>query len=96
MFEFINTKNKIARFYNLIFVIRRLIFVMLCFFKNQIGGQLLAIHIFINFIYSIYMASAKAFNKKSLNLQDFINEYIISASIYWKMLYTNLVENQED
>ena len=42
------------------------------------------------------MTSAKAFNKKNLNLQDFLNECIVSASIYWKMLYTDLVESQED
>ncbi len=42
------------------------------------------------------MASAKAFKKKILNQQDFFNEYSIAASIYWKMLFTDLVENQED
>ena len=42
------------------------------------------------------MASAKAFKKKILNQQDFFNEYIIAATIYWKMLYTDLVEKQED
>ena len=58
LFEFMNTKNKMARIYNLIFVIRRLIYVMLCFFKNQSGGLLLAINMFINLIYGIYMASS--------------------------------------
>ncbi len=96
LFEFIKTKNKMARLYNLIFVLRRLIFVMLCFFKNQSGGLLLAINIFINFIYSVYMASTKAFILKNMNIQDFFNECIISASIYWKLLYTNMIESQED
>ncbi len=44
----------------------------------------------------MYMASSKAFKKRILNQQDFFNEYIIAASIYWKMLYTDLVENQDD
>jgi hypothetical protein len=34
IFEFLKTKNKLTRFYNLIFVIRRFLFVMLCFYKN--------------------------------------------------------------
>ena len=38
LFEFLNTKKKMARFYNLIFVLRRFIFVMLCFFKNESGS----------------------------------------------------------
>ena len=85
-----------ARLYNLIFVLRRLIFVMLCFFKNQSGGLLLAINILINLTYGIYMASSKAFRKRSLNRQDMFSECIVSASIYWKVLYTNLVQKQED
>ena len=44
----------------------------------------------------MYMASSKAFKKRILNQQDFFNEYIIAASIYWKMLYTDLIENQDD
>jgi hypothetical protein len=35
LFEFINTKKKIARIYNLIYILKRLTFVMLCFFKNE-------------------------------------------------------------
>ena len=42
------------------------------------------------------MASSKAFSKRSLNMQDFFNECIISGSMYWKILYTNLIESQED
>ena len=42
------------------------------------------------------MASTKAFNKKCLNLQDIFNECFIYGSIYWKMLYSNLVLTQED
>ena len=34
LFEFVKTKNKYTRFYNLIFVLRRFLFVMLCFYKN--------------------------------------------------------------
>jgi hypothetical protein len=34
LFEFINTKKKTASIYNLVFVLRRMIFVYLCFFEN--------------------------------------------------------------
>ena len=85
-----------ARLYNLIFVLRRLTYVMLCFFKNESGGLLLTINIFINFIYGIYMASSQAFRKRCLNRQNMFNEWVVSASIYWKILYTNYVGSQED
>ena len=35
LFEFLKTKSKLTRFYNLIFVLRRFLFVMLCFYKNE-------------------------------------------------------------
>lgn len=35
LFEFINPKKKIARIYNLIYIFKRLTFLMLCFFKNK-------------------------------------------------------------
>ena len=34
LFEFIRTKSKLTRIYNLIFALRRFLFVMLCFYKN--------------------------------------------------------------
>ena len=42
------------------------------------------------------MANAKALNGRKLNNQDFFNECILSLSLYWKMLFTNLIESQED
>mgnify|MGYP003347327481 CR=1 FL=1 len=47
----------------------------------------MAINYAINYIYSIYMADTKAFKKKSLNWQDYFNEVIISATLYWKFLF---------
>ena len=96
MFEFINTKNKMARLYNLIYVIRRLTFIMLCIFKNESGGLLLAINMFINLIYGMYMASSKAFRRRSMNRQDIFCEFFVSASIYWKIFYTNLIQKEND
>ena len=45
----------------------------------------------IDLIYGIYMGHAKAFKKRILNRQDMFNECAVSASFYWKMLYSNLV-----
>ncbi len=83
----------ISRFYNLIFLLRRIIFVVLCLFTNKNGGLILAINIFIDLIYGIYMGYALAFKKRSLNRQDMFNECVVSASFYWKMLYTSMVQN---
>ena len=66
LFEFIKTKNKFTRFYILIFVLRRFLFVMLCFYKNQ-SSIVLVICMYINLIYGIYIVSAKAFENKYLN-----------------------------
>jgi hypothetical protein len=56
----------------------------------------LAINISTNFIYGIYMTKAKAFRKRLLNHQDFFNECVVSASTFWKILYTSIVEKKED
>jgi hypothetical protein len=56
--EFINTKKRIARFYNLIFIARRIIFIVLCLFTNENGGLVLVINILIDLIYGIYMGYA--------------------------------------
>ena len=91
LFEFINLRKKIARSYTLIYISRRLIFLILCFYKNDNEGLILLINLFVNLIYGIYMASAKAFLKKGLNKMDLINEIAIAVTLYWKILYTGLV-----
>ena len=42
------------------------------------------------------MAYAKALKGKSLNQQDLFNEYVVSTTLYWKFLYTGVVQSQED
>ncbi len=54
LFEFLKTKSKLNRFYNLIFVLRRLLFVMLCFYKN-LPAVVLVIFMGINLLYGIYI-----------------------------------------
>ena len=66
LFEFLKTKSKLTRFYNLIFVLRRFLFVMLCFYKNE-SKIVLVICICTNLIYGIYLVRAKAFENKYLN-----------------------------
>jgi hypothetical protein len=56
--EFINIKKMMSRFYNLIFLVRRIIFVVLCLFTNQDGTLILALNIMIDLIYGIYMGHA--------------------------------------
>ena len=82
-----------SRIYNLIFILRRITFVVICLFTAENGGLILGINIMIDLIYGIYMGQAKAFNKRSLNRQDMFNECVVSASFYWKMLYSNMVHN---
>ena len=41
------------------------------------------------------MSHAKAFEDKNLNTLDFINEFAISATLYWKFIYATL-SNQND
>ena len=96
MFEFINTKKKMAAFYNLIYVLRRLIIVILWIYEDENGGLLLVSIILLNLVYTIYMAEAKAFERKLLNQQDFMNEFVVATSFCWKMLYSDMVLKQED
>jgi len=65
--EFINTKKLMSRFYNLIFLVRRILFVVLCLFTNQDGGLVLGLNIMIDLIYGIYMGHAQAFKIRILN-----------------------------
>ena len=66
LFEFIKIKNKLTRFYNLIFALRRFLFILLCFYKNQ-SAIVLIICMCTNLLYGIYMMSANAYEHKSLN-----------------------------
>ena len=96
MFEFINTKRKMARFYNLVYIFRRLIIVILWIYEKENGAILLVTIIFLNLLYTIYMAEAKAFEGKLLNQQDLMNECVVATSFYWKMLYSNMVTSLQD
>jgi len=58
LYEFINTKKLMSRFYNLIFLVRRILFVVLCLFTNKNGGLILGLNIIIDLIYGIYMGHA--------------------------------------
>ena len=91
LFEFINIKKKAARLYNLIYALRRMIYIVLIIFANYSGALVLLINMYINLIYVFYIASVKAFKKRSLNKQDSFNEFIVSASNYCKILYTDVV-----
>jgi hypothetical protein len=82
-----------SRFYNLIFLVRRILFVVLCLFTNKNGGLILGLNIIIELIYGIYLGQAQAFKKRILNRIDLFNEFIVSASFYWKMLYSSMVSN---
>ncbi len=66
-------------------------FVMLCIFRNQSGGLVLAIIMGSNLAYGIYIAGVKPLEKRSLNWQEIYNEFVLSASTYWKILYTDVV-----
>ena len=67
--------------------------MVLCLFTNENGGLVLVINIMIDILYGIYMGNARAFKVRILNRQDMFNECVVSASFYWKMLYTNMVQN---
>ena len=58
LYEFISTKKLEQRLYNLVFIVRRMIYVVLCLFANQDGGLILGINIMIDLIYGIYMGHA--------------------------------------
>lgn len=74
---------------------RRMIFLILSILKNESGSLILIINIFFDLIFGMYMGHAKALEKRSLNYQDMFNECVVAASLYWKILYTS-VTNQED
>ena len=67
--------------------------MVLCLFKNKDGGLVLGVNTLIDLIYGIYLGHAQAFNKRILNRQDMFNECVVSASFYWKMLYSDMVSN---
>ena len=85
-----------GRFYNLVYIFRRLIIVILWIYEKENGAILLVTIIFMNLLYTIYMAEAKAFEGKLLNQQDLMNEFVVATSFYWKMLYSNMVTKQQD
>ena len=41
------------------------------------------------------MAEAKAFKDKSLYFQELFNEIFVSLSLYWKYVYTGVIQNKE-
>ncbi|MFN9901577.1 MAG: hypothetical protein ACK55Z_22895, partial [bacterium] len=58
--EFLNITKKPARFYNIIFVSRRVIFLTVSLVSNENGAVLLVINLTIDLVYVIYMGYAKA------------------------------------
>ena len=67
LFEFLDTKNKFARIYNLIFVVRRSSLVLTCFYKGQFSGLILIGCMLLNLVYLIFIGCTKPFKKRSLN-----------------------------
>ncbi len=63
----------------------------LCIFNKKYGGLNLIACMILNLVYGIYMAEAQALEKRSLNRQDLFNECMVAASIYWKLLYSDIV-----
>lgn len=49
-----------------------------------------------NLFYGIYAVSAMAFENKYLNYQDIFNELMVAFSTFWMVLYTEVVQSQDD
>jgi hypothetical protein len=56
----------------------------------------LVINIYINLVYAIYIAQANPFKEKNLNQIDLFNEIVVSATLYWKILYSGLINDEDD
>lgn len=95
LFEFINIKNRIALLYNIIYLSRRFIYVILCFKKNESEGLIIVIYLMVNLLLGTIIVGLKAFKEKKLNQQDFLGEIVVAFAMYWNILYTSAVTNQE-
>jgi hypothetical protein len=69
---------------------------MLSFYKNKNGALILAILMGLNLAYGIYISHVRPLENRSLNRQELTNECIVAASTIWKILYSDVVWNQED
>jgi hypothetical protein len=90
LFEFINTKKTSAKYYNLIFALRRLLFILLSIYYN-ISGAVIVICMSANLLYGIYAIRTMAFENKYSNYQDIFNELMVAFSTFWMVLYTEVV-----
>ena len=82
-----------ALLYNIIYVSRRFLFVILCFFKNESQGLILVFLLIINLLFGIIILTLKAFKDRRLNCQDLIGEIVLAFTLNWKIVYTAAVES---
>lgn len=95
LIEFININKKTALLYNIIYVIRRFIYVIICFYKNESQGLILVMLFVSNLLFGIIILSLKGFKDRRLNHQDLMGEIVVAFTLEWKIVYTAAVDNQE-
>ena len=80
-----------ALLYNIIYVLRRFLFAILCFYKNESQGLILVILLTCNLLFGTIVLSLKAFKDRRLNYQDLMGEIVVAFTLSWKILYTAAV-----
>ena len=98
-FENLKTRSRFFLFYNLLFLIRRIIFVFILFHNFFVSYESLQIIacIFLNNFCCTYLIWHMPYSDRSRNYNEILNEITIMISTEAMLLYTNILDpNQQD
>ena len=96
-YEGLRIESKLALFYQLLYVLRRLFILLTAFltiFVEKPWMQLISMY-FFNYLILIYIASCRPFEKNSKNNIEILNEYCIVICSLFLMLFTDFIPDPE-
>ena len=96
LYEFQKVNSLSQRLYNLVYILRRCIFMAMSMFfiKNVNGFITLISFAILNQLFQIFIVNTKPYKKRILNRIEIFNEMFIQFSIYFMICYSNWIPDQ--
>ena len=87
--------NRIQMAYNMVFAIRRYLFVLICIFMAHLTGIQLMIFMFINELSLIYIASSRPLKGRRMNNNEIFGELMTCTIVILQVLFTDFCDDPE-
>jgi hypothetical protein len=93
--ERLTMTSRMKMAYNMVFAIRRYLFVLICIYMEHLTGILMMLFMFINELSLIYIAHSRPLKGRIMNNNEIFGELITCLILISQVLFTDFCHNAE-